>query len=262
MAAAEAVSPNFFRMGRVVQRTFDTIGRNAALFFGLSALFNLPILFMQWGVLSSAVAAQQGAFNGTALAMTGLGLLVFIFCYAILEAAIIHGTFADLSGRKARFGDCVATGIRAFPAMIAISVLYTLGVAVGLVLLLIPGLIWAVMWAVVFPVRVVEHTGLGESFGRSRVLTKGHRWAIVGLVLIASVLNAVIGGVITISTGGGDVAAAPAPTSTALLVQALGTYVYAIISGVIGTAGLASLYYELRVAKDGIGAEQLAAVFD
>ena len=36
----------------------------------------------------------------------------------------------------------------------------------------------------------------------------------------------------------------------------------AIIYVVIAAAGIASIYYELRVIKEGIGPEALAAVFD
>ena len=35
-----------------------------------------------------------------------------------------------------------------------------------------------------------------------------------------------------------------------------------IVSTVIASAGVASLYYELRTAKEGVGAEDLASVFD
>jgi len=33
------------------------------------------------------------------------------------------------------------------------------------------------------------------------------------------------------------------------------------VLGLIGAAGIASIYYELRLVKEGVGPEQLAAVF-
>ena len=43
---------------------------------------------------------------------------------------------------------------------------------------------------------VVEGTGIGEAFGRSRALTKGHRWAIFGLIFIYGIIITLAGFVV------------------------------------------------------------------
>jgi hypothetical protein len=43
------------------------------------------------------------------------------------------------------------------------------------------------MWAVIGPVLVAERTGLFETFGRSRALTRNTRWRIFLLLLVAAI---------------------------------------------------------------------------
>ena len=66
-------------------------------------------------------------------------------------------------------------------------------------LLVIPALILYVMWFVAIPVCVVEQLGPFRSLGRSRQLTKGHRWKILGLLLVilipALIVGAILGGI-------------------------------------------------------------------
>ena len=42
-------------------------------------------------------------------------------------------------------------------------------IALGFVLLIVPGLVLLTIWAVIAPVIVIERTGALEAFGRSRV---------------------------------------------------------------------------------------------
>ncbi len=57
-----------------------------------------------------------------------------------------------------------------------------------MVLLVVPGIIVALMWSFVTPVLVVERTGLIDTFQRSRDLTRGHRWALLGLIVVYSLV--------------------------------------------------------------------------
>jgi len=69
-------------------------------------------------------------------------------------------------------------------ALLAVSVLFGFGVAIGFVLFVIPGLILLVMWSVVAPVTVLERPGVFAAFGRSRELVRGNGWAIFGVIVL------------------------------------------------------------------------------
>ncbi|MEG6509854.1 hypothetical protein V6C03_12860 [Methyloligella sp. 2.7D] len=69
------------------------------------------------------------------------------------------------------------------------SVLAGLSVGVGLVLLIVPGIIFALMFA--FGTVVVMDRGLGpiKALEESRRITRGHRWRLLGFGLLLGLLN-------------------------------------------------------------------------
>jgi hypothetical protein len=71
--------------------------------------------------------------------------------------------------------------------LMAVSVLFGLGVAIGFVFLIIPGLILLVTWSVVAPVTVLERPGVFAAFARSRELVRGNGWPVFGVILLVGV---------------------------------------------------------------------------
>ena len=147
-----------------------------------------------------------------------------------------------------------------FFSLLGISILVGFGVAIGFMLLIVPGIILALRWAVAVPACVVENKGPLESMRRSAELTKGHRWKIFGIwVLIAIVAVVVL--IIAGTLAGLGVVAAP---------QGLGRVVIAAVISLILTAIVTAysyvlntmIYHDLRTVKEGVGTEEIAAVFD
>jgi hypothetical protein len=68
--------------------------------------------------------------------------------------------------------------------LLGAGVLAGLGVAVGLLLLIVPGLILLTWWSVIVPVVVLERVPAMESFGRSRELVRGHGWNVFGVIAL------------------------------------------------------------------------------
>ena len=84
--------------------------------------------------------------------------------------------------------------------LIAVSILAGLGIAIGFVLLIVPGLVLLTFWSVAAPVVVIERPGVFGAFGRSRELVRGYGWPVFGtvvlvflLVIAASIAAALIG---------------------------------------------------------------------
>src|ERR1700733_10499197 len=71
-----------------------------------------------------------------------------------------------------------------FWPLAAVSILVGLGIAVGFILLIIPGLILMVIWSVVAPVTVLERPGVFAAFGRSRELVRGNGWNVFGVIVV------------------------------------------------------------------------------
>jgi hypothetical protein len=261
MTAAE-VSPPRLQPGRVVQLAFGVIGRHLALFVGLAIVIAIPLFIFQLTVVNLALDAAAGVMDFNPATLFG-GFAVYLLCYVVVQGATIHATVADLTGRPVAIGESLAVGLREFLPLIGIAILFALGVFVGLILLVIPGIILMLMWSAAIPARVVERTGILDSFGRSRALTRGNKWRIFLVFVIFVVLEIALGmviGAIVLVFGVADAAAgAFAPTTIA---RAVGETIVNSIVAIVGSALIAALYYELRVTKEGIGPEALASVFD
>jgi hypothetical protein len=68
--------------------------------------------------------------------------------------------------------------------IIVAGLLLGLAIAVGLLLLIVPGLYLMTIWIAVIPAIVLENRGIGESFGRSRELVRGYGWNVFGIIVL------------------------------------------------------------------------------
>jgi len=130
----------------------------------------------------------------------------------------------------------------------------------GFILFIVPGVMMAVAWIVAVPALVVERTGVFGAMSRSAELTRGHRWPIFGLLVIYIIAAAIISSMVSVVVG-----AAAASVSTAAMqptLQLIAQPLVSVITKLISSAGVASIYFELRSTREGIGPEALAAVFD
>ena len=81
--------------------------------------------------------------------------------------------------------------------------------AIGLVLLIVPGLFLLTIWSVTAPVVVLERTGVFAAFTRSRELVRGNGWQVLAVILVVFVGLAVVSTLAAIvSSGLGDVGSA------------------------------------------------------
>jgi MFS family permease len=86
--------------------------------------------------------------------------------------------------------------------LIGAGILAGIGIAIGFVLLIVPGLYLLTIWAVLVPVIVLERTGVFPSFGRSRQLVKGHGWQVFGVLVVLFLLFLVIRVLVAAIIGG------------------------------------------------------------
>lgn len=121
-----------------------------------------------------------------------------------------------------------------FPLMV-VSLLLGIGVAIGFVLLIIPGLILLTIWSVVAPVMVLERPGILRTFGRSRELVRGNGWAVFGVIVILYLL------VVLVSLLAGAVASGLGSGGRALV-----QFVVTIFIAPIPALGASVLYFQLR----------------
>lgn len=261
MTTLEAVSGSF-DFGRVVQRTFRVIGDNIAL-FAVSALVlvTLPVF----------AATVAGLIGGEVMfgVSTIAGALISMIGNFALQGLVVYAAIGKLNGRSIQIDEVVGVGVRFILPLFGLALLQALGIAIGTMLLIVPGLILMVMWSVATAALVIEKRGVFASLQRSRDLTRGNRWSIFGLLVVYFILNMLVAFItqalsmalgVTMAFGG--TFAEPVPLTANV---AIATFVSAVTNGlqaVLSAAGVAAIYYELRSAKEGVAPEQMAAVFD
>mgnify|MGYP007011030870 CR=1 FL=1 len=243
-------------IGVVLQTTFAVIGRNFGTFLILSAILaGLPTLLAALSMLQFLGSdLTRASFNMDGAVRGGWAGLVELVTGVILQGAIIHITAADLNGQPASWTRGLSTGLRNILPLIAIAILYALGITFGLIFLIVPGILFGLANCVAVPVKVVEGAGVFRAFSRSAYLTRGNRWRILALgilMLFISMVLQTIGGALTLMVPGGMA------VKSAML-----SPITNMFSGMIGAALISSLYVELRKGRDGVGVAELASVFD
>ena len=251
-----------FDFGHVVSQTFGLIGRNFFAFVMLALIF---VGAPKYGImyLQSTLLSELPDLAGWAPLV---GALVGLVTTYILQGALTRASVDDLSKKGVSIGAALGDGLRYFFPLFIVALLVGLGTGIGLIFFIIPGLFLMVRWAVSAPAALIEREGPTHSIGRSAELTEGHRWAVFGLVLLYLVFAYAVGiglDFLLAATGG------LGSTANGVMTKDASGYIFAAaISGVealvslVGTVGMASLYFELRRVKDGVGVDELARVFD
>jgi hypothetical protein len=251
----EPGSSSGFMIGDVLGRTFSILGRNFVPFTVLSGIATLPQLFFLLSVPTGQAAVTVRP-NPTAIF---LPLVVGFVLRLLTQAVIVHAAFQDMRGRPVSVGESLRIAFSRFLPILGVIIVVGLGVFAASLALIVPGVILALMWYLALPACVVERTGVTESLGRSAELTKGHRWKLFGLILLVLIGGLIVAGVIGGVIGGvlGATGAGVSHVAVSLI-----QYVIQALIAVFNAILVIVLYRDLRVAKEGIGTEQIAAVFD
>src|SRR5574341_3898 len=243
--------------GTLLSRTFGVWKDQLGPFAAVMLAFHIPSLLVQWAVGSPFLAGQGGFGKATPEAQAFLltwrywaMMAVAMFVWVIQTAAVTAGALEHLGGRRASFGEMVARGVRRTGPIVVAGALATLAASLGLVLLIVPGIILSLMFSLVVPVVIVERLSPPKVLGRSRALTKGHRWAlltVLAIVYMAAMVPAVVAGA----------AGAGVPYLSTLLGSVLNTVV-----GPLLVVAPAVAYHDLRAFKEGAGTVALERVFE
>ena len=236
-------------ISRVLNNTFGVIARHPVIYLGLSFLIiGIPNALLQ--TAQGNFTTGPGGFNVSAsYSSQGFGFVALMLLSILLQATLIVATLNDLGGKPLSLADCFTKAVKKLLPLIGLGILMALGIGLGLVLLIVPGIILYLMWVVATPVMMAEDRGVIDSLGRSAELTSGSKRMIFVLLLIFFVL-AIVFGLFVAFVG-----------SLSTILLAIITLVSNTITGAIQGAGVASIYVDLRTAKEGADTSALAEIF-
>lgn len=124
----------------------------------------------------------------------GFVLAILFWALSILYQGMVVKLVQDVQdGRRDHsVADLIRSVEPVFWPLVAVSLLFGIGVGIGFVLLIVPGLILMVIWSVVAPVTVLERPGIFAAFRRSRELVRGNGWNVFAVILLVFLAVAVI----------------------------------------------------------------------
>lgn len=164
--------------GAIVARIWEIYRAEFRVLFGLAAIL-FAIQFVVFLLLSTADA---------------LPLAALFWALSVLYQGMVVKLVQDV--QDGRRDHSVLQLLRSvepvFWQLLAVSLLFGIGVGIGFVLLVVPGLILMVIWAVVAPVTLLERPGVFEAFRRSRELVRGNGWQVFGVFVFVFVAVAVV----------------------------------------------------------------------
>ena len=244
-----------FRVGSVFRQSARVLRANAVSFGLLCLAVNAPSVVYEFATQGlTGVGAERGAAAGINVAENFFNLLA--------QAAITYGTVQYLRGRGLATGEFLHRGLAQAAIAIRVALLSGFCILLGILALVIPGLILYVIWWVAIPIAVVERPGTIASLRRSAELTKGYRWRIVALVLGFIVAGVAI--FIILVVIGAGVSALVSDYGEGPVDRTYTVVAWFAIAAIVAVQAtlVAVAYYHLRVAKEGVDIDEIAAVFD
>ena len=188
------------------------------------------------------------------LAISGLLQLCAV---GLATAACFRAIAQAYLGESADWRESLRFATRHIPSLLLLTLLYVLGVGLGTVLFIAPGVWLYVAWAFALPVLLVEGLRGRGALGRSFELVRGRWWKTFGTLIVGFILAAIIStlmqGIFLIGMVVGE-----DNDAVVLVLSAIAGIVGLAISTPFQAALLTVLYFDLRVRKEGFDLELLA----
>ena len=240
-------------VGEIVDATFTVYRRR----FGPMVTIALILVFIPF--LVSLVGGCSLDSSGTTTCTSPIGWLGYYvgvvgsIVAGVAAVLVAAGAYADVPSDWRR---AMGIGVRRTVAILLASIVAGLLIAIGFVLLIVPGIFVLVSLAVVWEALIIEGIGPMESIKRSWRLVSGERWRVFGAGLLVIVLMVIFVGVVSavialILASGLGVSGG----MTGYLVQQVASLLTIPLTAALGTV----IYLDLRVRKESLSADELAA---
>jgi hypothetical protein len=196
------------------------------------------VIYVVAAVLQAILAGLLGVVGALLAAVVG------IVAAFLLQAALVKAVEDVRDGRvDLSLGDTLRAAQPYVGRVALASILAGIAIAVGLVLLIVPGLFLVTIWCLIVPVIVLERAAVSAAFQRSRDLVRGFGWQVFGTLVLVWLLLILTNLVIT-------AVLAPLPDAAQQVISGIvsGTLISPFVALVL-TMG----YFRLRAAHIGPG---------
>jgi hypothetical protein len=218
---------NRLDVGAVIRRVFDIYVDQYPVLLPASA-----VVFVISGIVSALLVA---AAPGLAL----LALLLSLIANTLFTGMVVELVSDVQDGRRDHSaGELLRAATPVLGQLILVGIVAGIGILIGFVLIVIPGLILITIWSVAAPVVVLERPGVFAALGRSRELVRGNGWQVFGVIFVLFFLVIIVSSAI-------QIAADSAGTGAGIVARVI----VGILTGPISGLAAAVLYFDLRAAS-------------
>lgn len=228
--------PQKLDVGGVIRRVFNIYVDQASVLMPAAA-----VVFVVTGILSVLLVAASPGLAIVALLLSLVATTLFTGMVVELVSDIQDGR------RDSSAGQLVRAASPVLGKLILIGLVAGVGIVIGLILFIVPGLILITIWAVAAPIVVLERpNGLG-ALGRSRDLVRGNGWQVFAVLLVLLILVGVVSAII-------EAVADSAGTAVGLVVRVI----VGVLTAPFSALAASVLYFDLLAIGGGRPADVAA----
>ena len=239
----------------MLKRSYQVLLGNLSAFFFITLGATSPLYIVYaWLGYDLGLEPPAGAIETIlhVLIVSALAGSLASVLTTVATGFIVFGTLRELQGQPASLGEIMQHGLSTLAPLLGAAVLLAAIFFLGFALAVIPALVCSVLFWATVPVLVVERRGVIASLRRSCELTKGSRWPIFGLALLALAASAAFGAA----------CGAFLDYETDYLRSFILEWGFTILLDAFFAVMAAITYFDLKRIKEGADVDQIAAVFD
>jgi hypothetical protein len=186
-----------------------------------------------------------------------LGTLLQVLAVLLASAACFRAIAQSYLGEDADWRSSLSYAVRRAPSLLWLTVLYGLGVLVGFIFVIAPGVWLYIAWAFATPILLTEGIKGRRALGRSYGLVKGRWWRTFGVIALGFILASIVGSLVQFLFFAGIFFDSD-NDALVLTLSAISGVVGLLITTPLQAALLAVVYFDLRVRKEGFDLQLLA----
>jgi hypothetical protein len=230
----------------ILDTGFRLVRDHFVLLSGIGLVLYGPFAIMQELIGQST---PQQIEPGTAIAAIALALAI-VALSPVAQGAMTLAIGDAYRGHSMTIAEAYRASLRRVLALTGTFLLMGLGVLIGLVLLVIPGIYLALAWMLAMQVVMLEGIAGTAALSRSRALLRDHMLRAFGIFVLAAIVMGVISTVLQLLVSGIPIVRSVANAIAQSVAMAFYTGV-----GVV-------LYFDLRCRKENFDLEHLAQLVE
>lgn len=241
-------------VGSLVGRAFEIVKRHAPALFTVTLLVLVPVeliaLLIDLGT-GAPVELTSGDMSGSVFAGQMIALVLAVLGGTLTTGATYRIVAGAEAGEDVTWQESMRFALERFGPLLILSLAVGVLVAIGTVLLVIPGVWLAVALSVAAPALLVENLGVGDALSRSRRLVKDRWWATLGRLLVAGLL--IVGAMLVVGmiVGGALTASGDSGTASKQIIVHTMNLVASVLTTPFLAAVIVLVYFDLRARKEG-----------